>query len=204
MLWKPVHLFTFKRKFDFLGQRKPALILSTLINVISLLGVAFVGLNFGIDFKGGVAIQARAKQGVAQLDELRDDRRLGVGGPLQGLRPGTALIRIQRRTAARKRGRAQGDAEARRPGWQVKPGRSAPATLSSPPQRSTRGLARCVSRAALRPGAPAAAARSTPPDRHVARAAGRMVPAGRHQAGRGCDRRQVRTTGSVGPRSAKS
>jgi len=36
MLWKPVRLFAFKRKFDFLGQRKAALILSTLINVVSL------------------------------------------------------------------------------------------------------------------------------------------------------------------------
>ena len=63
MLWKPVHLFTFKTKFDFLGKRKAALILSTLINVIAMIGVFTVGLNFGIDFKGGIAIQARAKQG---------------------------------------------------------------------------------------------------------------------------------------------
>ena len=71
-MWKPVHLFAFKRKFDFLGKRNAALVLSTLINVVSLLGVVFVGLNFGIDFKGGIAIQARAKQGAAQLDQLRD------------------------------------------------------------------------------------------------------------------------------------
>ena len=79
-MWKPVRLFAFKRKFDFLGQRKAALILSTLINVVSLVGMFTVGLNFGIDFKGGIAIQARAKQGVAELDELRTTvSALGVG-----------------------------------------------------------------------------------------------------------------------------
>ncbi|MPZ35537.1 MAG: protein translocase subunit SecF [Rhodospirillales bacterium] len=127
MLWKPVHLFTFKKKFDFLGQRKAALILSTLINVVALLGVAFVGLNFGIDFRGGIAIQARAKQGVAQLDELRSTvGGLGVGEvALQEFGdPSTALIRVQRQD-----GGPQCVAGAQKvmltragPGWQVKPG----------------------------------------------------------------------------------
>ena len=98
-MWKPVHLFAFKRKFDFLGKRNAALVLSTLINVVSLLGVVFVGLNFGIDFKGGIAIQARAKQGAAQLDQLRDIvGGVGVGEvSLQEFgEASTVLIRIQR------------------------------------------------------------------------------------------------------------
>ena len=79
-MWKPVRLFTFKRKFDFLGQRKAALILSTLINVVSLIAVFTIGLNFGIDFKGGIAMQVRAKQGNANLEELRSVvGGLGVG-----------------------------------------------------------------------------------------------------------------------------
>ena len=127
MLWKPVHLFTFKTKFDFLGKRKAALILSTLINVIALIGVFTVGLNFGIDFKGGIAIQARAKQGAANLEELRSTvGGLGVGEvALQEFGdPSTALIRVQRQD-----GGAQCVAGAQKvmlkragPGWQVKPG----------------------------------------------------------------------------------
>ncbi len=129
MLWKPVHIFSFKQKFDFLGKRKAALILSTLINVVSLVAVAVFGLNFGIDFKGGIALQARANQGAAQLDELRTTvGGLGVGEvSLQEFGdPSTALIRIQRQD-----GGAQCVAGAQKvmlkragPGWQVKPGAS--------------------------------------------------------------------------------
>jgi len=126
-MWKPVHLFAFKTKFDFLGKRKAALILSTLINIVALLGVAFVGLNFGIDFKGGIALQARAKQGPAQLDELRSIvGGLGVGEvSLQEFGdPNTVLVRVQR-----QEGGPQCVAGAQRvmqkragPGWQVRPG----------------------------------------------------------------------------------
>ena len=126
-MWKPVHLFAFKKKFDFLGQRKVALIVSTLINIVAILGVAFVGLNFGIDFKGGIAIQARAKQGVAQLDTLRSTvGALGVGEvSLQEFgEASTVLIRIQRQD-----GGPQCVAGAQRvlqkragAGWQAKPG----------------------------------------------------------------------------------
>ncbi len=126
-MWKPIRLFTFKRKFDFLGQRKAALILSTLVNVISLVGVFTIGLNFGIDFKGGIAIQAKAKDGKAELDQLRQTvGALGVGEvSLQEFGdPSTALIRVQR-----QEGDAQCVAGAQRvmqkragAGWQVKPG----------------------------------------------------------------------------------
>ncbi len=127
MLWKPVRLFAFKRKFDFLGQRKLALVLSTLINVVSLVAVFAVGLNFGIDFKGGIAIQAKAKDGTAELDQLRSTvSALGVGEvSLQEFGdPSTALIRVQR-----QEGDAQCVAGAQRvmqkragQGWEVKPG----------------------------------------------------------------------------------
>jgi len=99
MLWKPVHLVPAHTKFDFLGKRRWALGLSTAINVLSLLGVFFVGLNFGIDFEGGIAMQVRAKQGAIHLDELRSTvGSLGVGEvSLQEFGDNTsALIRVQR------------------------------------------------------------------------------------------------------------
>jgi preprotein translocase subunit SecF len=99
MLWKPVHLVPAHTKFDFMGKRVWALGLSTAINILSLLGVVFVGLNFGIDFEGGIAMQVRAKQGAIHLDELRATTgALGVGEvSLQEFGDNTsALIRVQR------------------------------------------------------------------------------------------------------------
>ena len=126
-MWKPVRLFAFKRKFDFLGQRRLALIISTLINIVSIVGVLTLGLNFGIDFKGGIAIQAKAKDGTAELDQLRTIvGNLGVGEvSLQEFGdPSTVLIRVQR-----QEGDNQCVAGAQRvmqktagQGWQVKPG----------------------------------------------------------------------------------
>ena len=129
MLWKPVRLFTFKRKFDFLGQRKAALILSTLINIVSLVGVFTVGLNFGIDFKGGIAMQVRAKQGNANLEELRSVvGGLGVGEvSLQEFGdPTSALIRIQRQNGGPQcvAGAQKVMLQRAGAGWQVKPGAS--------------------------------------------------------------------------------
>ena len=54
MLWKPHHLIRKRTNFDFLGKRRIALVLSTAINVLSLVAVAIFGLNFGIDFEGGI------------------------------------------------------------------------------------------------------------------------------------------------------
>ena len=127
MLWRPLRVVPAHTTFDFLGKRRLALALSTAVNIAALLAVAFVGLNFGIDFKGGIAMQVRAKQGAAHLDELRSTvGGLGVGEvALQEFGdPGTALIRIQRQdggphcvAGAQKVMQKRAGA-----GWQVKPG----------------------------------------------------------------------------------
>jgi preprotein translocase subunit SecF len=127
MLWRPHHLIRAHTKFDFLGKRKIALAVSTAINVLSLLGALVFGLNFGIDFEGGIAVQVRAKQGTVHLDELRSTLgALGVGEvSLQEFGDAsTALIRVQRQegnaqcvaNAGRVMKRRAGD------GWSVKPG----------------------------------------------------------------------------------
>lgn len=99
MLWKPLRLVPPGTKFDFLGKRRLALALSTAVNILALVGVAVFGLNFGIDFQGGIAVQVRAKQGDVQLDRLRATLGgLGVGEvSLQEFGDSrTALIRVQR------------------------------------------------------------------------------------------------------------
>jgi preprotein translocase SecF subunit len=127
MLWKPHHLIRHRTSFDFLGKRKIALVLSTVVNLAALVGVFVFGLNFGIDFQGGIAVQVRAKQGDIHLDELRATLgSLGVGEvSLQEFGDSrTALIRVQRQEgdarcvahAEQVMKRRAGD------GWSVKPG----------------------------------------------------------------------------------
>jgi preprotein translocase SecF subunit len=127
MLWRPHHLIRAKTNFDFLGKRRIALILSTVINVASLVGVLVFGLNFGIDFEGGIAMQVRSKEGAIHLDGLRSTLGgLGVGEvSLQEFGdPSSALIRVQRQegnnqcvvNADRVMKHRAGD------GWSVKPG----------------------------------------------------------------------------------
>ena len=129
MLWKPLRLVPAHTTFDFLRQRKVALIGSTVVNVLSLAAVFVFGLNFGIDFEGGIAIQVRAKQGTIHLDELRaTTHALSVGEvSLQEFGDATtALIRVQRQegnnqcvaNADRVMKRRAGD------GWAAKPGAS--------------------------------------------------------------------------------
>ncbi len=127
MLWRAHHLISGRTTFDFLGKRRIALIASTVINVLSLVGVFTLGLNFGIDFEGGIAIQVRAKQGDMHLDSLRATTGgLGVGEvSLQEFGDNkSALIRVQR-----QEGNAQCVAHADRvmkkragDGWSVVPG----------------------------------------------------------------------------------
>src|SRR6478752_2021901 len=134
-LWRPHRIVPAHTTFDFLGKRRLALGLSTAINVLALLAVAFVGLNFGIDFEGGIAMQVRAKQGTARLDELRSTLGgLGVGEvALQEFGDqSTALIRIQRQEGGPRCIAGADRVMERRagPGWQVKPGKPGTGDLS--------------------------------------------------------------------------
>ena len=59
-------------KIDFMAQRKTGLWVSSILTVISILLVAFRGLNFGIDFTGGVLVEVHYPQAV-ELDAVRAD-----------------------------------------------------------------------------------------------------------------------------------
>jgi preprotein translocase subunit SecF len=74
-----VEFFSKKTNFNFLGNRKPAFILSAVLMIGSLIllipGVR--GLNFGIDFTGGVLVEL-AYKGPADLADIRE--RLSSNG----------------------------------------------------------------------------------------------------------------------------
>lgn len=83
-------------KFDFMRQRKVGLALSALLTSASILLVIFRGLNFGIDFTGGVLVEVAFPQSV-QLEKVRED--LAKGGYEHGVvqyfgGSSTVLIRL--------------------------------------------------------------------------------------------------------------
>ena len=68
-----MEFFSKKTNFDFLGKRRPAFLLSAILMIGSLIllipGVR--GLNFGIDFTGGVLLEL-AYRGPADLTDIRE------------------------------------------------------------------------------------------------------------------------------------
>lgn len=66
-------------KINFLGGRKPAYAISIFLGIASLVLLFTQGLNFGIDFRGGILIEFSTVEPV-DLDDLRSDlAELGYG-----------------------------------------------------------------------------------------------------------------------------
>ena len=83
--------------FDFMGIRKAAVGLSLAGIVASLILVFTMGLNFGIDFRGGIMIEART-EAPANMGEVRDAvSALGLGDvAVQSFgQPNDVLIRVE-------------------------------------------------------------------------------------------------------------
>ncbi len=101
-----------------MSLRRYCVPVSVAVALASIVILAVVGLNFGIDFKGGSLFEIRSKSGPVQVTELREKLgELGLGDvQIQGLdTPEEALIRIEQQQAASDASgeRAQQDAAKR-------------------------------------------------------------------------------------------
>jgi preprotein translocase subunit SecF len=95
--WKPVRLIPDDTKYPFMRLSRFGFFLSGLLCLGSIALFATVGLNYGIDFKGGTVMTIRTK-GPAELDKLRTElNALGLGNvELQQFGPPTDVkIRLQ-------------------------------------------------------------------------------------------------------------
>ena len=96
-MWS-VRLIPAETKFDFVGKRRVAFGLSAVLVVASVLFFLVQGLNFGIDFRGGILIEAQTS-GPSDIPELRRTMdRLNLGEvQIQAFGgPDIVLIRVQR------------------------------------------------------------------------------------------------------------
>jgi preprotein translocase subunit SecF len=57
-----------KTNYDFIGKRKPALFISTAINLLILVGIALWGFNFGVDFAGGTVVEVQFNKDVSAAE----------------------------------------------------------------------------------------------------------------------------------------
>lgn len=69
-----MEFFSKDTKFDFMGLRRYALILSSAVIVIGLLALVFRGLNWGLDFTGGTMVEATYAESV-EITTVRDQLR---------------------------------------------------------------------------------------------------------------------------------
>jgi len=72
-----MQLIKHKTNIDFIGKRKPALFISTIINLAILVGIALVGFNFGVDFAGGTVVDIKFNHPVSP-DEVRRRAEAGL------------------------------------------------------------------------------------------------------------------------------
>ncbi|PBC11934.1 protein translocase subunit SecDF [Mesorhizobium sp. WSM3859] len=84
-------------KIPFMGIRRWTFALSSLLSVLSVVGFLTIDINYGIDFKGGSMIEVQAKQGDADLGDIRNrlsELNIGEIQVQQFGAPNDVLIRV--------------------------------------------------------------------------------------------------------------
>ncbi len=104
-MFRPIHLIPESTKINFLKNKSIFLLGSLAMVIISLLASILIGLNFGIDFRGGVLLELRSINGNANIPELRknlEDFNLGEVSIQEFGQPNDALVRIQKQEGDEK------------------------------------------------------------------------------------------------------
>ncbi len=103
-MFKPVRLVPPGTKVPFVANRKIAFVLSALLIIGSIGSFLTLGLNFGIDFRGGTLIEVRTPE-PADIPAMRDQLsglNLGEVAIQEFGGPTDVLIRIQRQEGAER------------------------------------------------------------------------------------------------------
>ena len=97
-MFKPIRFVPRNARLPIIRSRLPAFALSALLVIGSLIAVAVIGLNFGIDFKGGILMEVRTTT-PANISQMRTDLNALNFGEVSLQEFGDeheVLIRIQR------------------------------------------------------------------------------------------------------------
>ena len=57
-------LINLKHNYNFIGKRKPSIIISTFFMIISIISFTTQGLNWGIDFSSGYVVQLKFEKNI--------------------------------------------------------------------------------------------------------------------------------------------
>jgi preprotein translocase subunit SecF len=106
-----------KTNIDFIGKRRPALFISSVLNLAILVGITIFGFNFGVDFAGGTVVELKFDHRVnaedirrrAQSAGLHDVSVQGIGGASEN----SFLLRLGGVTQLTKENSAQAEAAIR-------------------------------------------------------------------------------------------
>ena len=103
--FKPIEFVPAGTKFSFVAHYKLALVETAFLAVLTIVLLSTLGLNFGVDFRGGTMLEIRTTDGPADIAAIRTKvGALNLGGlqVQQFGAPNEVLIRIEEQTGGDK------------------------------------------------------------------------------------------------------